>query len=113
MPMPRAGGESLARLQGREVTFGIRPEDIYEFAEFSPAAAAANMAHVPVQVSVVEPLGAETLLVVMLDGGGEEIIARIGRTTELRSGDRLELAVDTAAIHVFDPDTTRAVELLQ
>ena len=113
MPMPRAGGESLARLQGRDVTFGIRPEDIYEFAEFSPAAAAANMAHVPVQVSVVEPLGAETLLVVMLDGGGEEIIARIGRTTELRSGDRLELAVDTAAIHVFDPDTTRAVDLMR
>jgi ABC-type sugar transport system ATPase subunit len=108
MPMPHAGGGSLARLQGRDVTFGIRPEDFYEFA---PPAAAANMAHVPVQVNVVEPLGAETLLVVTLDGGAEEIIARIGRTTELRSGDRLNLAVDTTAIHVFDPDTTKAVDI--
>ena len=108
MPMPRAGGESLARLQGRDVTFGIRPEDLYEF---TPPADAARMAYLPVQVSVVEPLGAETLLVVTLDGGGEEMIARIGRSTELRSGDRLDLAIDTAAIHLFDPDTTKAVDL--
>ena len=57
----------------------------------------------------VEPLGAETLLVVALDGSNDELIARIGRDTALRSGDRLDIAVDTAAIHLFDPATTKAI----
>ena len=46
---------------------------------------------------------------VSLDGSDTELIARIGRDTALRSGDRVELALDTAAIHLFDPATTRAI----
>ena len=61
------------------------------------------------RVEAVEPLGAETLLMVSLDGSDAEMIARIGRDTALRRGDRLPLALDTAAIHLFDPATTRAI----
>jgi multiple sugar transport system ATP-binding protein len=63
----------------------------------------------PARVVAVEPLGAETLLVVVLDASSEELIARIGRDTELRNGDRLDIALDTAAIHLFDPSTTQAI----
>ena len=61
------------------------------------------------RVVAVEPLGAETLLLVALDVSNDELIARIGRDTALRNGDRLELALDTAAIHLFDPATTKAI----
>ena len=37
---------------------------------------------------------------VSLDGSDAELIARIGRDTALRSGDRVDLALDTAAIHL-------------
>ena len=63
----------------------------------------------PTRIVAVESLGAETLLVMVLDASNEELIARIGRDTTLRSGDRLEVCLDTAAIHLFDPATTEAI----
>jgi multiple sugar transport system ATP-binding protein len=97
---------ALGRHVGGEVTIGIRPEDLYEIA---PACGEADIARLPARVVAVEPLGAETLLVVALDASNEELIARIGRDTTLRSGDRLDIAVDTTAIHLFDPATTKAI----
>ena len=95
---------SLTGYIGRKVIVGIRPEDLYETPH-----AGASVARLPARVAVVEPLGAETLLVLALEGSGEELIARIGRDTALRSGDRFEVALDTSAIHLFDPDTTKAI----
>ena len=83
---------------------GVRPEDLYETA---PPADLSEVARLPARVVAVEPLGAETLLVMALDASSEELIARIGRDTALRSGDRLDVALDTAAIHLFDPATTK------
>ena len=84
----------------------MRPEDLYESA---PAGGSIEVTRLPARVVTVEPLGAETLLVVALDGSSEELIARIGRVTGLRSGDRFDIALDTAAIHVFDSATTKAI----
>ena len=96
---------SLARHVGREVIVGVRPEDLYEAAPPGTA----RFARLPAHVGAVEPLGAETLLVVSLDASGEELIARIGRDTPLRTGDRLDIALDIATIHLFDPATTKAI----
>ena len=63
----------------------------------------------PARVVAVEPLGAETLLVLSVDGSGDELVARVGRDTALRSGDRHEVALDVAALHIFDPTTTKAI----
>jgi multiple sugar transport system ATP-binding protein len=60
-------------------------------------------------VLAVEPLGAETLVVVALDPSAEEVIARVGRDTSLRIGDRFDVAMDTSAVHLFDPVTTKAI----
>ncbi|TMG82281.1 MAG: TOBE domain-containing protein [Betaproteobacteria bacterium] len=91
---------------GREVIIGVRPEDLYEIA---PIGDAAQLARLPAHVVAVEPLGAETLLVVALDGSNEELIARVGRDTGLHGGDRFDIAVDTGALHLFDPATTKAI----
>jgi ABC-type sugar transport system ATPase subunit len=84
----------------------VRPEDLYEFV---PPGDPSQFAQLPVRVDAVEPLGAETLLMASLDGSTAEVIARVGRDTALRRGDRLELALDTAALHLFDPATTKAI----
>jgi len=60
-------------------------------------------------VTAVEPLGAETLLVMTLEGSDDELTARVGRDANLGRGARLDIAVDTDAIHLFDPGTTKAV----
>jgi multiple sugar transport system ATP-binding protein len=96
----------FARYAGNDVILGIRPEDLYESA---PAGDPSRFARVPAQVRNVEALGAETLLMASLAGSNVEITARIGRETALRRGDGIELAMDTAALHLFDPATTNAI----
>jgi multiple sugar transport system ATP-binding protein len=91
---------------GADVVVGVRPEDLYEAV---PPGDPARFERLPVRVDAVEPLGAETLLMASLAGVDVELIARIGRDTALRRGDRLELALDTATLHLFDPASTRAI----
>jgi ABC-type sugar transport system ATPase subunit len=104
--LPKRFAAALAQHTGRDVIVGVRPEDLYEI---KPVGGPADMARLPVRVVAVEPLGAETLLVLSLDASNEDLIARIGRDTALRSGDRLDIELDTAAIHLFDPVTTKAI----
>jgi multiple sugar transport system ATP-binding protein len=104
--LPKRTSSSLAQHVGRDVTIGMRPEDLYENI---PPGDAAQFTRLPARVMAVEPLGAETLLVVALEVSNDELIARVGRETALRVGDRLDIALDTAAIHLFDPATTKAI----
>ncbi len=104
--LPKRTAAALVRYIGRDVTIGVRPEDLYESA---PAVGSVEVARLPARVVAIEPLGAETLLVVALDSSNEELIARVGRDTGLRSGDRFDIALDTAAIHLFDSATTKAI----
>jgi multiple sugar transport system ATP-binding protein len=120
----RAGDGLAARLGGRTlplrgwsaaalpsssaggVILGLRPEDLYEV---RPAGVEGPFALVPVRVEAVEPLGAETLLVVTPEGVDEEVTARVGRDSRARPGDRLELHLDLSAVHLFVSVTTRAI----
>jgi ABC-type sugar transport system ATPase subunit len=104
--LPKRAAADLVQHIGHDVIIGLRPEDLYETA---PAGGPAEIARLPARVVAVEPLGAETLLLVALDGSNEELVARIGRDTDLSSGERLDIALDSAALHLFDPATTRAI----
>ena len=55
----------------------------------------------------VEPLGAETIVRTRLPGIAQDVLVRTGRTATAQVGDRLPLAFDLAAAHLFDPVTTR------
>jgi multiple sugar transport system ATP-binding protein len=94
------------RSLGGKFLLGVRPEDLYES---SPRAGDERVIPVPAQVVAVEPLGAETLIVLALDGIAAEVIARGGRESHLRAGARTTIMLDTAAIHLFDPTTTRVI----
>jgi ABC-type sugar transport system ATPase subunit len=98
-------GGSL-RASGNGVVLGIRPEDLYEL----PAPAGLGpIAEIAVRVIAVEPLGAETLLVLASADGSQEFIARVGRQTRLAPGDRTIIGLDTARVHLFDAATTKAI----
>ncbi|HET7097388.1 MAG TPA: sn-glycerol-3-phosphate ABC transporter ATP-binding protein UgpC [Casimicrobiaceae bacterium] len=107
LALPLGAESSFGTNAARDVLVGIRPEDLYESL---PAASATSIARVPARVTAVEPLGAETLLVLALAGSDDEVIARIGRDTNVKSGERIDIGVDGAAVHLFDPATTKAIE---
>jgi multiple sugar transport system ATP-binding protein len=82
------------------VTFGIRPEDLYE----DPPR---PMPRLGVRVRAIESLGAETIL--LLSTGADEIVARVGRNTSFRIGEMREIGCDVAAAHLFDPASGQAI----
>ena len=96
----------LAPFVDRPIIAGIRPEDIYETAT-QPGCA--RPAGVTASIVAVEPLGAETLLMLSLPAQSEECIARVGRDTLRRHGEAATLFLDAAALHLFDPGTTKAL----
>jgi multiple sugar transport system ATP-binding protein len=96
----------LKRYAGAAVIVGVRPEDLYEV---QPAGLASCFVRIPARVIAVEPLGAETLLVLALADSKEEVIAQVGRQTGLRSGATAAIALDTTALHLFDPATNKAI----
>jgi multiple sugar transport system ATP-binding protein len=98
--------EKLGALGGQAL-IGIRPEDLFEV---SPRPGDARVVPLPAAtVAAVEALGAETLVVLTLEGVTQEVIARVGRETKLRPGDAAAFLVDTVAMHVFDTTTTQSI----
>jgi multiple sugar transport system ATP-binding protein len=106
VPLPNWPSDVLDGLDGKTVTLGIRPEDLYETPKEVPIGPAIL---VDVRVDAVESLGAETLLLLTLGLASPELIARIGRNTSVRAGDRTQMALDTAAIHLFDSATGKSI----
>ncbi|MEO8847664.1 MAG: TOBE domain-containing protein, partial [Casimicrobiaceae bacterium] len=84
---------SSAGSDGQAVVYGIRPEHL---SAVDPAASGA----VAATITVVEPTGAETELLVQA-GNASIVLVTHGRTS-VRPGDRIGLAVDPAMVHVFD-----------
>jgi multiple sugar transport system ATP-binding protein len=76
-----------------EVDVGVRPEGVRLAAEGASGAEA--------EVRTVEPLGAETHL--LLDAGGLALRARVAGFSPLSRGDRVRVELDPASLHFFDP----------
>jgi multiple sugar transport system ATP-binding protein len=93
------GGTSSA-LRGA-VTLGIRPEHLH----FSRAQDLS--AQFPATVELVEPLGAETLVHVLVEA--QTIIVRAPASTAVARGDAISLHADPAALHLFDPTNSHRV----
>jgi multiple sugar transport system ATP-binding protein len=80
--------------------FGIRPEDI-RVEGASP--------HAHGEVLAVETLGAETLLRVRLAGVAGDVMVRGPRSVNAKVGERVPLAFDLEAVHLFDPQTQKRI----
>ena len=85
---------------GKNVVFGIRPEDIYDSAEHLDKFASCK---IDSDVTGYELLGAEVLLYFTV--AGANMSARVDSDTPARYGDHIELAFDPHKIHVFDKET--------
>ncbi|HPF45486.1 MAG TPA: sn-glycerol-3-phosphate ABC transporter ATP-binding protein UgpC [Emcibacteraceae bacterium] len=83
------------------ITLGIRPEDIY----LSGSADIEKGKNIKAVVEVVEPLGAETLLIALYDG--TRITAKLNGLITLEAGAEVKLTLDMSHAHLFDKDGQR------
>jgi len=100
LSIPPSRAAIIKQYAGKEVTFGIRPEDIHDIAE-EPNADPGRVARV--MVNVVEPLGSEVFLYV--GAGNNEFISRVDPRTRARPGQTLDVVFNTDKLHVFDRQT--------
>ncbi len=85
---------------GKDLIVGLRPEDL----RWAPEAPSATAVRLQGLAEVVEPLGSETLVTVVV-AGGNQVVARFPPRSGVQTGDRVELALDPSHLHVFDSDS--------
>ena len=103
IPLPAAKAQKLMGYNGKTVTMGIRPEDVYDDDD------ALSKAKVTFSstIRVYELLGAEVFL--YFDLGEFPITARVDPRTTARPGDNVKFTFDVDKIHVFDKETEQTI----
>lgn len=89
--------EALKKYIGKEVFFGIRPEDL----DYTKDDSAPN--RMQMKVSIIEPLGAETHL--YLATKSQQVIARTEPDNTFRIGDTVSFIPDVEKAKFFDKET--------
>jgi multiple sugar transport system ATP-binding protein len=132
LPVPEralSARPALSGFEGRPVILGVRPED------FEDASLAGDGERLSAVVDIREDMGSEVFAhfgvgghavrseevaaavgkdaaeVAQVEAGakGNVWVARLDRDTKAAEGEKLELAVDTARLHFFDPETGEGI----
>lgn len=85
---------------GKEIVFGIRPEDI---ADALTLARPADARCATARVDVSEPMGSETFL--YLDSGAHSFIAKVHSGDRYAFNQNVRLSFDVEKAHLFDPES--------
>ena len=89
---------------GREVVFGIRPENTHD--EPQNLEKWSN-AIVDAKVEVTEMLGSETYLYMVING--INFTARVHPKSTTRPGDKIKVSFDMSCMHLFDKETENTI----
>ena len=104
LPIPDGMGEALAPWRDKEITFGIRPEDITS----TDSNKDWKEAHqIRATVEVVEPMGSETFL--YMTTGRYPFIARVDAFVNPDINTEMPLLVNMARAHFFSRDDEAAI----
>jgi len=98
--VPQAFYSKISDYVGKEVIFGVRPEDLYN-RQFAPNATPFNT--IKTKVDVIEPLGAE--IFIYLTCGKHSMIGKMDTRTQIEVEQDMEVAIDMEKTHIFDPKT--------
>ena len=102
--LPPEKAAKLTDYIGKEVTFGIRPEDVFAADKYE---AAHEHNTVEASVRVFEMLGAEVFLYLTVDGF--DVTCREHPSTKAKPGDIMNISFDVNKIHVFDKETQMTI----
>ena len=91
---------------GRQVIFGVRPDDIYD-RRLGPPIPTSEDNSATVTVDVTEPMGSTVYANLM--AGKHELTAHLDADTKAKDGEALEVSFDMTKSHLFDPETDSAL----
>ena len=103
-PMGRLA-ESLRAYEGMDVVMGIRPEHV-GVPGLTDIPQGVN--HLKGKVVVVEPLGAQTDLIIHI--GDQPLTAKVEGQALVSPGDDIDILVDQTRLHAFDTATEQAID---
>ena len=92
--------------EGKQLVFGIRPEDIHSE---QVAIQASPEATVTAEVVVSELLGAESMLYTRI--GDTEFISKVDARDFHRPGEMMDLAFNISKAHFFDKESEQVIKL--
>ncbi|URZ14663.1 ABC transporter ATP-binding protein [Clostridium felsineum] len=106
IPVPEDFGKILKDKGyiGKNVTVGIRPENMDDDAEFIEKH---KEAVIEAKVEVTELMGAETYI--YLSKGNASFTVRVDGASRAKAGDKIKIGIDTSKLHVFDKETEETV----
>jgi multiple sugar transport system ATP-binding protein len=104
--LPQSEIEQLGQENiGREVIFGVRPEDIHH-PQYVPAGV--NEQTFECTVDVTELMGNE-IFVYLIVGEDHNFIARVDPRSDLRPGDKVNIVFNADKVHIFDRSTEKNI----
>ncbi len=102
--VPQAYHDIYGSYQDKDVTFGIRPENI---ADALPEGSPGHLEKLNAMVEGIEPLGAEVILELM--SGEQRFTARVDPQSKSRLNEQVDVYFDMRKMHLFDPETQQVV----
>jgi multiple sugar transport system ATP-binding protein len=102
--MPEDKATVYRQHAGKEIVFGIRPEDMHD-PQYSPPGIARD--HINGKVDVTELMGNEVIVHVQV--GNQVYLARVDPRTDFRVGNTVEIALNMSNAHIFERDTEIAI----
>ena len=91
---------------GKEVIFGIRPEDIFD-ANLATLVKGDAGNTLKAEIDVTEPMGA--VVTMYLRCGDHNIVATIDAETKGQEGETIDFILDMSKCHIFDKETEMAL----
>ena len=104
LKLPSAFHKSISSHAGKQVTFGVRPEDFHD-KQFFPEAKPENT--IKAKIEVIEPLGDEVLFYLII--GKHQLVAKLDSRTRVKIGDEIEVALEMEETHVFDAENEKTL----
>jgi multiple sugar transport system ATP-binding protein len=105
VPVPATKADNVGGHVGKNVYFGIRPEDVHDSRYV--ARGVDETAKIHAQVNLTEAMGSEVFA--YIESGGKEFIGRLDPRTSARTGQNLEIVLDMDKMHIFDRENQKAL----
>jgi len=102
--VPQVFYSKIADYTGKEVIFGVRPEDLKD-KQFTSNALSSNI--LKAKVEVIEPLGAE--IFIYLTCGKHSLVGKMDARTQVEVEQDMEVVLDMEKTHIFDFKTLLVV----
>ncbi len=104
IPLPVEKAAVYEKYVGRQIVFGIRPENIHD-AHFTPPNI--HTEKIPAKVDVIELMGNEIFLYLL--SGKNTFVARVDPRSNLRVGEQAQVMFDMDNFHIFNAQTEEAL----